>query len=237
MPVASIVPDSTPADFGEHPVGTGPWKFVEWKHDDYLMFARNENYWGGAPATDSLIARIIPEPSTAVAEFESGNVDMLVIPQGETRGVGADGREEGDAAERTGAAFCTTSAINTTRGPLTDARVRQAINHAVDTKTILEQLMGGRGFLARGVVSPILDGADTIAHSLCIRRREGEAAARRGRPSERHRRRALALAGRDDRAARRRPFRDTSTPRASARSSCSAMRRRRARRRAKARRT
>ena len=37
-------------------------------------------------------------------------------------------------------------------GPLTDARVRQAINYAVDTKTILDQLMGGRGFLARGVV-------------------------------------------------------------------------------------
>src|SRR5215207_8668997 len=86
MPVASIVPDSTPADFGQHPVGTGPWKFVEWKHDDYLKFTRNPTYWGGAPATDTLIARIIPEPSTAVAEFESGNVDLLVIPQGETAG-------------------------------------------------------------------------------------------------------------------------------------------------------
>src|SRR5688572_16356280 len=48
MPVASIVPDSTPPDFGQHPVGTGPWKFVEWKHDDYLKFVRNTSYWGGA---------------------------------------------------------------------------------------------------------------------------------------------------------------------------------------------
>src|SRR5687768_10978321 len=36
MPVAAIVPDSVPSNFGEHPVGTGPWKFVEWRHDDYL---------------------------------------------------------------------------------------------------------------------------------------------------------------------------------------------------------
>jgi ABC-type transport system substrate-binding protein len=160
MPVASIVPDSIPPDFGQHPVGTGPWKFVEWRHDDYLKFTRNTTYWGGAPATDTLIARIIPEPSTAVAEFESGNVDLLVIPQGET--AGWEQTDENKAMLQTAPALILYYvAINTTRGPLTDARVRQAINHAVDTKTILDQLMGGRGFLARGVVSPILDGADT----------------------------------------------------------------------------
>ena len=160
MPVAAIVPDSTPADFGQHPVGTGPWKFVEWKHDDYLKFAKNENYWGGAPQTDTLIARIIPEPSTGVAEFESGNVDLLVIPQGET--ASWEQTDEKKAMLQSAPALILYYvAINTTRGPLAKPQVRQAINHAVDTKTILDQLMGGRGFLARGVVSPILEGADT----------------------------------------------------------------------------
>ena len=69
MPVAAIAPDNIPSDFGEHPVGTGPWKLVEWKHDDYLLFEPNKHYWGGAPGADSLKARIISEPSTAVAEF------------------------------------------------------------------------------------------------------------------------------------------------------------------------
>jgi peptide/nickel transport system substrate-binding protein/oligopeptide transport system substrate-binding protein len=160
MPVASIVPDSIPADFGQHPIGTGAWKFVEWKHDDYLKFARNEKYWGGPPATDTLTARIIPEPSTAVAEFESGNVDVLVIPQGET--AAWEQTDEKQAMLQSAPALILYYlAINTTRGPLTDVRVRQAINHAVDTRTILKQLMGGRGFLSAGVVSPILDGADT----------------------------------------------------------------------------
>ena len=36
MPVTSIVPDNPPADFGQKPVGSGPWKFVEWRHDDYM---------------------------------------------------------------------------------------------------------------------------------------------------------------------------------------------------------
>jgi len=160
MPVASIVPDSTPADFGQRPVGTGPWKFVEWRHDDYLKFARNAQYWGGAPATDTLIARIIPEPSTAVAEFEAGNVDILVIPQGETAGW-EETDEKKAMLQSAPALILYYVAINTTRGPLTDVRVRQAINHAVDTRTILQRMMGGRGYLAPGVIPPILDGADT----------------------------------------------------------------------------
>lgn len=160
MPVASIVPDSTPADFGEHPIGTGPWRFVEWKHDDYLLFVRNADYFGGPPKMDSLRARIIPEPSTAVAEFESGNVDLLYVPESETsRWEGSDaGKAQLVSAPALRLWYV---AINTTRGPLADARVRQALNHAVDVHTILARLLGGRGRLAGGVIPPALDGADT----------------------------------------------------------------------------
>ena len=121
MPVASIAPDVIPANFGEHPVGTGPWKLVEWKHDDYLLFAPNRGYWGGAPTADSLKARVISEPSTAVAEFQSGNVDILQVPQGEIR-------EWQEDSERKKLLAATPSlelvyvAINTTRGPLRDVR-------------------------------------------------------------------------------------------------------------------
>jgi peptide/nickel transport system substrate-binding protein/oligopeptide transport system substrate-binding protein len=156
MPVASIVPENAAADFGQHPVGTGPWKFVEWKHDDYLKFAKNPSYFGGAPAVDTLIARIIPEPSTAQAEFESGNVDILQVAEGETR----NWEQTDDKAARLQSAPALRLyylAINTTRGPLTDARVRQAINHAIDTKTILDRLIAGRGRVAAGVIPPALD--------------------------------------------------------------------------------
>jgi peptide/nickel transport system substrate-binding protein len=160
MPVAAIVPDSTGQDFGQHPVGTGPWKLAEWKHDDYLKFARNDGYWGTKPVSDSLMARIIPEPSTAVAEFESGRVDVLVVPEAETRSW--EQTDERQALLQTAPALILYYVgINTTRGPLTDARVRQALNYAVDTRTLLNQLLGGRGRLAAGVIAPSLDGADT----------------------------------------------------------------------------
>ena len=160
MPVASIVPDPVPENFSEQPVGTGPWRLVEWEHDDHLRFARNESYFGQVPEAESLLARIIPEPSTAVAEFESGNVDILNIPVADTRNW-----EETDAKSATlqtaAALQLWYVAINTTRGPLADRRVRQAINHAIDVPTIVQQLMAGRGRLAAGVVPPSLDGADT----------------------------------------------------------------------------
>lgn len=161
MPVASIVPATIGPDFGEKPIGTGPWKLAQWKHDDFVRFVRNDAYWGTKPLQDTLIARIIPEPSTAVAEFESGNVDILYLPEAETR--------QWEQTEEKKALLQAASvlrlwyvAINTTRGPLADVRVRRAINHAIDTKAILAQLLGGRGRLAAGVIPPALDGSDTL---------------------------------------------------------------------------
>ncbi len=163
MPVASIVPDSVPDNFSEHPVGTGPWKFAEWKHDDYVRLARNAAYFGGPPKADSFEARIVPEPSTAVAEFEAGNVDLLYVPEGETR-QWQETDERKALLQSPPPLRLIYAAFNVTRGPLTDARVRQAINYAVDRRQILDQLLAGRGRLAAGVVPPSVIGADTSRH-------------------------------------------------------------------------
>jgi len=160
MPVASILPAHIAGNFGERPVGTGPWRLIDWRHDDFLLFARNDHYFLGAPKAESLQARIIAEPSTSVAEFESGNVDVLQIPAGQTR------EWEEDESRRpmlssTPALELVYVGINTTRGPLTDVRVRQAINYAVDINTIIERLIAGRGTRAAGVIPPALAGYDS----------------------------------------------------------------------------
>lgn len=160
MPVAAVVPEHIPANFGEHPIGTGPWKLVEWKHDDYLLFSRNDKYFGGPPLTDTLRARIIAEPSTGVAEFESGNVDILQIPEAEARDWQED-ESRSPLLMSVPALQLIYIGINTTRGPLTDARVRQAINYAVDVDRIIERLISGRGTHAAGVVPPALPGYDS----------------------------------------------------------------------------
>ena len=165
LPVASVVPDSAGTDFGQHPVGTGPWKLVEWKHDDYVKFAKNPAYFGGAPKFDTLVARIIPEPTTAVAEFESGAVDVLYVPEDQTRDW-EDSPEKKARLQSAPALRLWYIGINVTRGPLKDVRVRRAIAEAIDTRIILQQLLNGRGQLAAGVIPPALDGYDATRAPL-----------------------------------------------------------------------
>jgi ABC-type transport system substrate-binding protein len=167
MPVAAIVPDPLPTNFDQRPVGTGPWKFAEWRHDDYLAFVKNAEYWGGAPKADSLRARIIAEPSTAVAEFESGNVDVLRVPQGEAQ-QWQETEDRRRLLQTTPALQLIYIGVNVTRGPLVDRRVRQALNHAVDVNTIINSLVSGRGRRAVGVIPPTLEGADTTRQAYAF---------------------------------------------------------------------
>src|SRR5574341_375731 len=158
MPVASIVPTPVPGDLAEHPVGTGPWRFVAWRHDDDLRFARNPAYWGTPPAAETLSVRIVPEPLTRAAEFEAGRLSVVEIPFSEKR-AWESGRTEW--LLRKPALRATYVALNARRGALRDARVRQAINYAVDVPEILRTIWGGRGIRARGAIPPSLPGGDT----------------------------------------------------------------------------
>src|SRR5207245_3341922 len=133
MPVVSIVPSPAPADLAARPVGTGPWRFVAWQHDDYLLFAKNPDYWGGAPLADTLSVRIIPEPLTQAAELEAGRLSAVEVPFGE----GARWRaRRPDWLQGKPALRVMYVALNTRRGPLTDLRVRQARNYAVSAPEI-----------------------------------------------------------------------------------------------------
>lgn len=158
MPVASVAPAEPGPDAGEHPAGTGPWRFVAWRHDDYLLFARNPDYWGGPPAAETLAVRIIPEPLTRAAEFEAGRLSVIEVPFGETQRWRRE--RPGQLLEKP-ALRVVYVALNNRRGPLADVRVRQALNRAVNVPEILATVYGGRGVLSRGAIPPGLAGGDT----------------------------------------------------------------------------
>jgi len=158
MPVAAVVPENAGAELGEQPVGTGPWRFVSWAHDDQMVFARHDGYWDTPPLADTLKVRIIPEELTQAAEYELGRLSVVEVPFGETTRweTAHVGELQRRAALRT-----LYVAINTTRGPLRDPRVRRALNLALDREAILSNVAGGRGMLAAGSIPPGLAGHDS----------------------------------------------------------------------------
>ena len=161
MPVASIVSPRSGVRDAET-IGTGPWRFVSWAHDDALRYARNPGYWDGPPQADSLVVRIIPDQLVRAAELEAGRLDVVEVPFGETaawRSRHAAWLQEKPALRDV------YIALNNRRGPLRDARVRQAINYAVNVPQILATVYAGRGIRARGAIPPSLAGGDTTRES------------------------------------------------------------------------
>ncbi|MCL5959573.1 MAG: ABC transporter substrate-binding protein [Chloroflexi bacterium] len=125
------------------PVGSGPWKFVEWVKNDHITLEANTEYWKGAPPIKTLVFRPIPEVSTRIAELKSGGVDLIAtVPPDQVKSIEtATTRVEGvEGGRRIFVGF------HITKGsPLEDKRVRQALNYAVDVDAITKALLGGYG--------------------------------------------------------------------------------------------
>jgi ABC-type transport system substrate-binding protein len=159
MPVATVAPFPLPDGFADHPVGTGPWLFAAWARGSEIHLARNPAYWGAEKAeADSIRVRIIPEAMTIAAEYEAGLLHVAEVPFSETeRWESAHPTE----LQRRPAIRQLYVAINTTRGPLKDVRVRQALNYATDAATILRTVMGARGIRTGGALPPGIEGYDS----------------------------------------------------------------------------
>jgi peptide/nickel transport system substrate-binding protein len=144
--------------YGRSPVGTGPFKFVEWKEKDYILLERYPNYWetdasgGRLPYLDKVVIRIIEEPSTLVAAVKTGEVDGIqnVSPQ-----FVADLRKDPKLNVFTavgGNWQC--MHMNLAKEPFSDKALRKAVTFAIDRKEILERVEFGEGIVAHGPISP-----------------------------------------------------------------------------------
>ncbi|AZR73715.1 peptide ABC transporter substrate-binding protein [Anoxybacter fermentans] len=162
MTNASIVPKEEVEKYGEdftsHPVGTGAFKFVEWMHDDHVTLEAFEDYFEGRPYLDKIVFRIIPEDSSAFAEYEQGNIyDLTTIPDGQIERVlnSDEFKDELIKKPQLGVYYI---GLNTTKPPLNNKKVRQAINHAINKELIAEVLRHGTVIPAKGILPPGMPG-------------------------------------------------------------------------------
>lgn len=136
----------------QKPVGTGPFKVVEWRPNDRVVLEANAAYWDGRPAYDRLILRNIPEPSTRVAALKAGEVHVAeqipidLIPEVEQA---ADLRVE-EVPIHMGMVLTFDLLSSSPNSPVKNLKVRQAIDHAIDRQTLWAELLGKRGAILDG---------------------------------------------------------------------------------------
>ena len=134
------------AGFAVKPVGTGPYKFVEWVKDDRLVLEANKDYHRGAPAIDRLIFRPVPELTTRVAALVSGQADLVSdIPPDQTGKIQASGTAHVEISTLGGFVIMVKMTNYLMPGPWQDVRVRRAINYAIDMDTIIKTVLEGYG--------------------------------------------------------------------------------------------
>jgi peptide/nickel transport system substrate-binding protein len=143
-------------DLALHPVGTGPFKFVEWVKGDHVTMERNDAYWGGAPNLDRVVVKTVREDQARVLMLESGGADLIVnIPTEEIPRLKKDPRFVVESSATARALFIV---MNVKKKPFDDVRVRQALNHAVNRDAIVKELFQNNAQVIPGPVSPLQNG-------------------------------------------------------------------------------
>jgi peptide/nickel transport system substrate-binding protein len=145
-----------PAQMRQHPIGTGPFKFVEYKPGEDVRLVRNPDYWKpGRPYLDGIDFTIIPDRSTAMLAFVAGRFDMtfpylLSIP------LMKDLKSQMPAAECTLAPLNSSVnlIVNRDKPPFDNADLRRAMALTLDRKSFMDILAEGQGFVGGAMLPP-----------------------------------------------------------------------------------
>jgi peptide/nickel transport system substrate-binding protein len=127
-------------DFAQHPIGTGPFKFVSVTRGQQLVYEANKEYWGGAPKVDKVVLRPIPDATARTAALRAGEVNWIEVPP----------PDDVPQLTKDGYQVLTNSydhiwpwVFDMSRKPWNDVRVRQAANYAIDRQSLVDKVLKG----------------------------------------------------------------------------------------------
>jgi len=144
-------------EFGRHPVGTGPYRFVEWIPGDRITLERNPDYWDTPARTRYLVLLAMPDSRQRLLALESGAAD--VIQQLAPDDLPLVRLHPDLRLAMAPAALVSYLAMNTQRRPLNDPRIRRAIAHAIRREALVKLVYQGLGIPAIGPLPPNVWGA------------------------------------------------------------------------------
>lgn len=146
------------ASFATSPVGTGPYKMVDYQPKVSITLAPNPDYWGDKATLDKITYRFIVEPDTQLAELQAGRIDIASNLSVASTGI----VEKSPTLQLVSITGPTVNVLrlNTARGPTTDVRVRRAMIMAVDREAIVKQILQGQAKTVTSFQSQLSFGND-----------------------------------------------------------------------------
>jgi len=137
------------------PIGTGPFRLAEWVRGDRIVLVRNPEYHAKSiPRLDKIVFRFIPDPNAALAALKAGDVDASLFGLGpeHVQELQKDPRFQVIVGDTTNDVIL---AMNNSRKPYADVRVRRAITHAINKADVLKGAMFGMGRILGSNVDPL----------------------------------------------------------------------------------
>jgi peptide/nickel transport system substrate-binding protein len=158
--------DITASPLARAPVGTGPYRFKEWKPGEKIVLEANDGYWEGRPNIDRYLYRVIPDSATMFLELSAGNLDEMGLDSVQfTRQTDTEFFKKNYRKYRYLADSYSYLGFNQKLPLFQDRRVRQAISHAVNKQEIIDIVLLGLGQEATGPYKP-----GTWAHNADVKR-------------------------------------------------------------------
>ena len=152
-----ILTEVSPADaaqdpFALQPIYTGPFIVEEWRAGEGLTLRAFEQYYAGRPNLDTIITRVLPDPSTAIAELRTGGIHLSFVSPDQFEQFEDDA--DFQTQEMAGAAGWYVR-LDHTKDFFADVRVRQAMSHAIDRESIVSALYRGKAEANHSLASPL----------------------------------------------------------------------------------
>ena len=136
----------------ENPVGTGPFKFVEWKKDDHITVEAFDGYWGNKPKLQRIVFQPVPEPSVRALKIQRGEGDVA-WPFDPKDAAAIKANADSDVLEQPGLNV-NMAEFNLNLPENQNKQLRQAMNYAINKQEIADKLYSGAGVPETGVLPP-----------------------------------------------------------------------------------
>ena len=152
-PGVGIVPAGAGADFAQHPIGSGPFRFVSARQDEEVVLERNPNYFGLVPSIVQVRFRVVPEATVRALELRKGTADLVLNSLAPDMVPVLARQPALEVTEQPGTIYAYV-AYNLDDPVLAHREVRQALAYATDRAALVAYLLRGQGRLADGLLPP-----------------------------------------------------------------------------------